>query len=475
MRTPSRRAVVVGLEVALIGVVGAVLGLLVAGTVRVPVGPFDADLSLRPSLGGRTTVAVPPLGQLELDTHDGPVRLGVEVAALRADAARQIVRDPDSLRTLGTDVQADLRDGVGELAVRTAVVTLAGSTVLGVVVFRRRWRRVLASGGTAVALLAVTAGVTAVTYDEDALAQPRFSGLLASAPAAVGDVRDLLARFDRYQLQLGRLVANVSELYATTASLPVFTPSDDTVRVLHVSDLHLNPAAFEVIGSVVRQFDVDVVVDTGDINDWGSAAEQGYVSGIGRLGVPYVYVRGNHDSRITQAAVAAQPGAVVLDGPEVVEVAGLRFMGAGDPRFTPDKTTRDDDAPAEQVRSVGRVLARAAGQLFEPPDVVAVHDPVSAEPLAGRAPLVLAGHTHERRTETDDGTLLMVQGSTGGAGLRALEDEEPEPLALSVLYLDPETSRLQAYDDITLGGLGLSDARISRTVVEQVLEAGAAG
>ena len=56
----------------------------------------------------------------------------------------------------------------------------------------------------------------------------------------------------------------------------------------------------------------------------------------------------------------------------------------------------------------------------------------------------------------------MVQGSTGGAGLRALEGEEPTPVTLSVLYLDPETRELVAWDDITLGGLGLTSAEIQR-------------
>jgi hypothetical protein len=56
----------------------------------------------------------------------------------------------------------------------------------------------------------------------------------------------------------------------------------------------------------------------------------------------------------------------------------------------------------------------------------------------------------------------MVQGSTGGAGLRALEGEDPTPVTLSVLYLDPDTRRLVAWDDITLGGLGLTSAEIQR-------------
>lgn len=468
MRLPRLPRLLIGAEVALVGVLGALLGLIVAGTVTVPVGPFDADLSLRPAASG-TRVDVPPLGRLDLDTHEGPVALGVEVTSLRPEAARRIVARPQSLRGLGADVQADLRDGVQELAVRTVLVTVGGATLLGLLVFRRRWARVAASTGTGIAVLAATGAVAAVTYDDDALAQPRFSGLLATAPAAVGDVRDLVARFERYELQLGRLVTNVSQLYAVTSRLPVFTPTDDTLRVLHVSDLHLNPSAFEVIESVVRQFRIDVVVDTGDINDWGSPPERAYVDAIGDLPVPYVYVRGNHDSLITQEAVAAQPTGVVLDG-DVVEVAGVRFLGEGDPRFTPDKRTRDDDAPPDRMLDVGRALARTARQALEPPHVVAVHDPLTAEPLTGVTPLVLAGHAHERRDVEQDGTLLLVQGSTGGAGLRALEGEQPTPILLTVLYLDPRTRRLQAYDDISLGGLGLSDASIRRTVAGDVLE-----
>jgi predicted phosphodiesterase len=467
VRLPARARVVLAAEVVLVGVLGALLGLLVAGRVSTPVGPFDASMAFAPALGGSTTVDVPPLGQLRLDTHDGPVRLGVRIETLRMDAAQAIVADPDQLRGLGDQAQSDLRAGMVDLVLRTGLVTVVGAAALGLLVFRRRWRRVVAATGAGVGALLLTAGVGAATFDERSLAEPRFTGLLASAPTAIGDVRDLVARFDVYQLQLGRLVSNLSELYSVTSRLPVFAAGDQTVRVLHVSDLHLNPAAFDVVRSVVTQFGVDVVVDTGDITDFGSVPEQSFVSEISSLGVPYVYVRGNHDSATTQAAVAAEPGAVVLDGPEVVEVAGLRFLGQGDPRFTPDKSTRDDDAPEEVLLAVGRTLARSVRTALEPPDIVAVHDPIVARPLLGVAPLVLVGHAHQREDVEQDGTLLVVQGSTGGAGLRALEGEEPTPIALTVLYLDPESGRLQAYDDITLGGLGLNDVRISRTVVAE--------
>ena len=467
MHLLSRARLVVLLEVAVIGLVGALLGVIVAGQVTAPVGPFDADMSFQPSLTGSTTVDVPPLGQLQLDTHAGPVRLNVRIETLRDDAARAIVADPDQLRGLGDDVQADLRSGMVSLVLRTVLVTAAGALVLGLLVFRFRWRRVVASTGAGLGALLITGGISAATFEESALAEPKYTGLLASAPTAVGDVQDLVARFDVYQLQLGRLVSNLSELYAVTSRLPVFSADDDTIRVLHVSDLHLNPAAFDVIGSVATQFQVDVVLDSGDITDFGTVPEARYVREISTLDVPYVYVRGNHDSRATQAAVAAQEGAIVLDGPEVVEVAGLRFLGQGDPRFTPDSITRDREAEDPELRAVGRSLARAARAASDPPDVVAVHDPKSGPPLYGVAPLVLSGHTHEREDITEDGTLLMVQGSTGGAGLRALQGEEPTPITLTVLYFDPDTGALQAYDDVTLGGIGTNDARISRTVVAE--------
>ena len=63
------------------------------------------------------------------------------------------------------------------------------------------------------------------------------------------------------------------------------------------------------------------------------------------------------------------------------------------------------------------------------------------------------------------GTLSFFQGSTGASGLRGLEHEKPTPVRASVLYFDRDTRRLQAWDDITLGGLGLTSAKIERRLV----------
>ena len=470
MRRPWSRRLLLAVELAGVGLLGALLAVAVAGTVTREVGPFSADLSLQPSLTGGTEVAVQPLGQLQLDTHDGPVGLEVGISQLRPAAVRSIATNPNALRGLGAEVDADLRAGVSDLLLRTAVVTVVGAAALGLLVFRRL-RRTLAAAASGAAALVVIGGVTALTADSRSLAEPRFTGLLASAPGAVGDVRDILASVDAYGVQLGRLVVNVTELYTVTSGLQTFVPDDGSLRVLHISDLHLNPTSYGIVSSVVEQFRVDVVVDTGDSTDLGTTAELPYVNAIGRLDVPYVWIRGNHDSRLVQEAVGRQPNATVLDGPQVVEVAGIRFLGQGDPRYIRDSETRGE-APTEVLELVGEQLREAYDRAEDRPDLVLTHDPGTSGPLLGGPPLVLAGHTHQRATETEDGTTVLVQGSTGGAGLRALRGEGATPVTLSVLYLDREDQRLQAYDDITLGGVGASDARISRTVVAEPDEQG---
>ena len=62
-------------------------------------------------------------------------------------------------------------------------------------------------------------------------------------------------------------------------------------------------------------------------------------------------------------------------------------------------------------------------------------------------------------------TRLMVEGSTGGAGLRGLEGEQPTPLEMSVLYFDSKQHNLQAYDEITLGGTGQTEVTLERHIV----------
>ncbi|MGW0702155.1 metallophosphoesterase family protein [Streptomyces sp. NPDC002867] len=447
--------------------IGAWLGLLIVGNVRTPVGPMDATMTLRPSLSGGTKINVSPLGALELDSHVAPVRLDVDVDRLDPVRSQALVEHPERLSGLQEEISADVRDGTTELALRSCVAVVSGATALGLAVYRRP-RRALAAGGLALALLAASGVSAAATWNPKSVLEPKFSGLLSSAPSVVGNARSIVTEFDVYQKELARLVTNVTKLYDATSTLPTYSPDPGTMRVLHVSDIHLNPAAWHIIGSLVEQYGIDVIIDSGDTMDHGSSAENGFLDPIPDLGAPYVWVRGNHDSRTTQEYLSRMKNVHVLDEGRAVSVGGLRIAGSGDPQFTPDRSVEALGDPAERMTGIRLASAlRDQERAGTPVDIAVAHNPVAARETDGTVPLVLAGHIHKRHTEIlPNGTRLRIEGSTGGGGLRAVEDKQPEKVRASVLYLDRTSRRLQAWDEITLGGLGLTTAEVSRHVAE---------
>jgi predicted MPP superfamily phosphohydrolase len=474
VRSSVARRLGIGLAVVLVTLVAVSVGVLLGARVYTDVGPFHAQVSVAPSLTGGTTVSIPPLGALQLRTHDGPAHLSLQLGSLDQSRVEELVSNPGVISQVSRAAVQQVTDAVVRVGLRTLGVAVLAALVLAALVFRDV-RRVAWSGTLALLVAAGSLGAAALTARPEAIEEPRYEGLLVNAPAIVGDARRIASNYGRYTEQLQRLVGNVSRLYTTVSALPVYEPEPGTTRVLHISDMHLNPAAWQVVRTAVEQFSIDLIIDTGDMTDWGSEPEASFVASIAQLKKPYVFIRGNHDSASTAAAVDRVPNTTVLTN-SISTVAGLTIAGIGDPRFTPDKSTSPaggglTEPTADVVIGAGEALATTIRQSARPVDIALVHDPASAGPLSGVVPLVLAGHVHERQIarlpETADGrpTLLLVQGSTGGAGLRGLEGEEPTPLSMSVLYFD-QLKRLQAYDDIRVGGTGESQVNLERHLVD---------
>ena len=421
------------------------------------IGPLETRLSLVPSLTGGVTVGVPPLGRLALDTHDGPLRVRATVTGIDPGRARSLLTARNPGRTVTAQVTADSQGAVAAAAARAVLIALGASAVTCAVVFRRR-EDVLAGAALVAVVLASSAGVAVATLRTEALNEPKFDGLLVQAPALIGRVES----FDAYSERLAQLTSNVAGVYSGLATLPA-SPEAGSTRVLWVSDVHLNPQAFDVMAQLVEQFDIDAILDAGDLTDLGSVPENRLISAVGTFGVPYIHVRGNHDSRsVTQSYLERQKGVTVLEEGVVVDIAGVRIAGVGDPTFRPNKQVRtQSEADDLKLSAAGERLRQAIDRDPAPVDVAMVHQPKMAVPLMGQVPLVLTGHVHERASRAQEGTLLLSQGSSGGAGLRTLDQDEPLPLQLSVLHFD-EDGALLAVDDVTVGGLGRRSVTVER-------------
>jgi predicted phosphodiesterase len=439
---------------------GAWAALAAGGRISYRVGAFEIEYSTRPGTPV-TEIALPPLGRIEADTHLSPVRLTATVESIDPDRANEAVRE-GGLTELVERVE---REGLAALrghVIRALLIALIGALVAAILVYRRpreAARAALAGWLVVVAL----GGLAAATFRPSAFLEPRYTGSLRLASRLVGPVREATNRLEDFRSELDRLVRGTVDAYG--ALQLERAPTGDAVVALHVSDLHASPLGMDLVQRLAGSFEVDLVIDTGDITSFGTPLEEAILSRIPELEVPYVFVRGNHDSPHIGARIAVLPGATVLDG-RTVTIEGLRIHGVPHPLFTPAPGfDLLDEQIADAVRNAGVPVAEDLATEEEPVDILAVHDDRMAEASAGLVPLVLSGHFHEFGDERREGTLYLRSASTGGGGLDTFTAEEPIRLGAEVLYFQGSPPRLVAFDRVSLDP-ETRDITVERQLVE---------
>ena len=99
---------------------------------------------------------------------------------------------------------------------------------------------------------------------------------------------------------------------------------ESMVRVLHVSDIHNNPAAFDFMDQIINNFNVDFVIDTGDITDYGTFLEDMVIKSY--LSCRWImFCSGNHDSPKTLELIKTMDNVTILDG-EISTVKGIDIL-----------------------------------------------------------------------------------------------------------------------------------------------------
>jgi len=426
---------------------------------EVTVGPARVRLEAHAALAGSSRLAAPPFGSVSARTHQGPLafratiddvdvkRLGRLLEGSPGPSGPGGPRFAELEATLGP-LEDQARRAATEFVARIAVLGLAGGLAAVVVFPRRTRRRLLRCGLGGLLATVVLLGPALATYDLTAFREPRYDGALEYAPALIGDVRTGLDRLRTLREEMVRIGRNLDRAYAALASPVGEVDGNGTVRVLHISDLHLNPAGFDLAERLADQFEVAAVVDTGDTGTWGLPPEPGLAANVSRFEVPYLFVKGNHDDGDMVRAVAANDNARVLDDTGT-EVAGIRFFGFADPTFSPgkgDQVEQLEELKVERSVAVADALDRQALR----PDVLLVHDDRLATYARGHVASVLEGHLHRFGTEVVNGTRTLMGGSTGAAGPDNFRAESPPPAEAEVVYFDPETRRPVAVDRITV-------------------------
>jgi predicted phosphodiesterase len=385
---------------------------------------YTAQLRLTPAPTLTSTIHSPTsLGDINLTFRSLLPAPGVDATVGVRENITQIFDERrvsiEALQPSSSEVGRAISSALKALTLRFTVgALLAMVLVLGVLAYGRRRRPTgahVVAAGLAVTTALLGAGVGAwQSYQPDKLESFTTTGLLGTLRRNAGLLSDVETRAQQATPYVRNLLA------LSQALQEKFVPGDinqpTAARILLVSDVH-GANQYPVMKRIVADEQIDAVVDAGDLLNFGSVAEAeaaGLFTSIAGLGVPYLFVRGNHDagSPDDQALLRRMgriPNVVLLEGPagDYTEASlnGVTIAGFNDPRWFGDD---NKDNSAKQSPAAEAFNRAYAGR--QRPDVVVSHEPGAVEKVAA-AGLLVNGHLH---TDQLEGNRIGVGTFTGG-------------------------------------------------------------
>lgn len=405
----------------------------------------------------QTRIVLPPVGQIGAPTHWLPVRLSLELRSVDLALLETFVFSP----SINSPALLDgIREGAFRIlflfALKIVALGAAGSIFLSYLAGARK-SKTLIWGGVSGALVVVFLVIMLYfTYDLSGFERLEYEGMIEAAPWVLNLAWDAFGQVEELGERVQVLASNLYSLLREVENLGPLGLVQAEVLVLHVSDIHNNPVAYNFAKQVVNSFPVDFVMDTGDLTDWGTALEVEITNRIAELQLPYLFVSGNHDSPDVLRKLATIANAVLITEEEQT-IRGLRIAGVGDPVAYSYLAT---PASLSELEAYANELNAKWSEVENRPDIFMVHNHRVAEALEpGLFSVVAYGHTHLWGLKERGDTVYSNAGTTGAAGIRGFQGREPLPYSLSLLYFnrDEEGSlRLQAVDGVHVTGLGTS-------------------
>lgn len=413
---------------------------------------LEVQVGIQPAMRGETRLIFLPLGEVRARSHRTPLALNIGLTGVSFEEMRRLLASPPPRQALEEEFERMAHHSIQDFARRQIGLGALGALLVPLFLHLRRARYWLLAAAWGALFVAVVFLRTVATFDRTAFASPTYTGSLREAGWIIGLVKDGFNKVEALSDKLRRVADNLNTLYGRINSVPGLAADADTIRLLHISDIHNNPAAVDFVRKLAENFQVHAVIDTGDLTDLGLEVETALSKGLARLDKPYLFVAGNHDSQATVKAVQAEnPNAIILrDRP--VTVAGLNVLGSPDPSSARAGQGSVDTSP-ESLQAAAERLAEEYRNARFTPDIVCVHNPRQAEPLIGQARLILCGHMHRAYVETRNGTVICNAGTTGAAGVRYFDRPAGVPFSAAIVtFARHPQPRLLFIDLVVLEG-----------------------
>jgi predicted phosphodiesterase len=419
------------IKIALVGILGALLLVTALSSQDITINAMDFSLGLRVLDKGYTAIEIPPLGIIRARTHQPPLTFRIALKNINLDRLGELVEAQEP-KAIFAELQAVLRRQVLAFLFRTIAVAFAGGLGAGLLIFRRVKPAFLA-GLVGFLCFSLAIGAAALTFDETAFREPEFEGIVEVAPWLMGVAEEALVAVQGLDEKLKVISDNLLFLFE---SLRYLSGGGGTVegelKILHVSDIHNNPIGVSLAKQLAVSFDVDLIVDTGDLTDYGTPLEADLLRGIEETGRPWIFVPGNHDSpSVIETFQELDNVFVLAEDVLYLEDLDLTVAGVADPAA---HSTAMTVPPREEYQEAARRLQEVIEQSQRQPSLIVAHHPHILEEFTSKYCLLLHGHSHRMNIRVVDNSLLVDAGSTGGAGIRGLMTQGELPYSMVLLH-----------------------------------------
>jgi len=447
----------------LMAVIGAILLISIFGQMSFHIEALEFSIKLEIFDHGLTELMIPPIGKISAKTHDTPLKFAITLKNIDMELVKKLFNESIEQQSLINKTQQELTKVIKFFVLRILLLAALGG-MFGIFLLRRKKPVTYIRGAiVGTILMGLLLLGTYNTYDTDSFLTPKYEGILRAAPWMIGLAEEAIGKLDKLGDQMQVMANNLYVLFEKIDTLKPLNNNKDTFRLLHISDIHNNPAGYDFVQQIVQNFNVAAILDTGDISDFGTPLEAQLIKRLEGLGIPYIFTSGNHDSPDIVTAMRAVPNVIVLDG-DAIDLYGLRILGIGDPAATTSNITPPDiELAGIYIQEIQQIIVKDKKKI----DVLMVHNPGIARHFSGKFPVILHGHDHQIKIVEDKNTHIFDAGTSGAAGIRGLQTVNEIPYSVILLHFrkGSDSIKLVAADSIKVYNLK-SGFNLERTLFE---------
>jgi predicted phosphodiesterase len=386
------------------------------------IGAFEFETSIKFGTGGKTFIHFPPLGNIIASTHTSPINYHLSLKNIHLEAFSEYTKSISQESLMPENMLREIVVTIAKYLASLLIFAFFLGMVASLLLSRGKivLKEMLRTGLINMMVLFIIFSTSALTYDQEAFSEAEYQGILEAAPWVLSFLEEGAGVIEEIGIQFADVVNNISSLQKDIEQNVISGEDKSTVKVLHVSDIHNNPTAFDFIGRITDTFQVDLIIDTGDLVDYGTTFELDLLTQyIKRIHIPYVFIPGNHESPIVLEQLKTIENIILLEE-GIIEIGGLSIAGIADPASSSTAMVVADEDSMERAAQRLHDIAADAGKVH----IIAAHNPLIFKYLRNNNNLLLGGHQHTPYIKKNDNYVEINAGSTGASGIRGVQKME---------------------------------------------------